>query len=240
MEKLYTGSSHARILLTEWPPTSGHSEIHIVQAYQRLDTIISPPRKLHVHFPSRTWYGNSETGKNVFMKTTRHSTLIFALLFILLGSLVGHAEPDNVLVGNLTFTRPDRWRWAEPTKTSSALTRFIVSSQTDVRFYVVNKDVSTEKASILHQFPEASANDLAQDEMTIGKQKIIFYTISGTYKYKDLVPRPHQLWVSAAIPRGKQFIYARIMGPSNEVEECVAKFRNMVETAVKEQQANES
>ncbi len=173
---------------------------------------------------------------------------VFAV--VLLASILSlsnvFAEPDNVLIGNLTFTRPKNWTWQEPPTTSSAVSRFVIqdsqgrATQTDVRFYIMKKAVSTEKAALLHTFPQASAADVHEDETKIGKQKIIYLRITGTYKFRENKPRPDQLWVGAAIPSpsGKEFIYARIQGPRNEAQSYLPIFKQMVENAVRERDLN--
>ena len=153
------------------------------------------------------------------------------------------ADPENLMVGNLTFVRPSHWTWGEPPRESSAVSRFIVhaegaSVKSDVRFYVVNKPTASEPDSILKQFPQCSKQDLQQESFMIGKQKIIYFRIEGTYQYKTSKPRPDQTWISAAIPQGKKFIYVRLLGPKAEVEQNLVAFKKMVEDGVKRRYLN--
>jgi hypothetical protein len=175
----------------------------------------------------------------------RSRLTVFTLFFLSLFSLSQlRAEPADVLVGNLTFTRPQNWKWQEPPKASSAVSRFMILdtgdavSQTEVRFYIIKKEVSSERQGLLQQFPQASATDLHEQQIKIGKQKIVYFTIAGTYQFKNGKPRPDQLWVGAAIPSGKQFVYARLQGPRSETEKCISVFKQMVENAVKERDVN--
>ncbi|MDB6029603.1 MAG: hypothetical protein JWM68_5826 [Verrucomicrobiales bacterium] len=164
----------------------------------------------------------------------------FVFLSLLLCVSTLYAQPANILVWNLTFTRPENWVWEEPPKTSSALNRFTIPSggvvRTDVRFYIVKKDVASERAALLQQFPGSSATDIQEQEIKVGKQKIVYFKIGGTYKYKDTSARPDQLWLGAAIPSGKQFVYVRINGPRAEVDAQLPIFKKMVENAVRERE----
>lgn len=163
---------------------------------------------------------------------------------MLLCPLFLKGEPANVLVGKYTFTRPETWIWADPPKVSSATSRFVIHNssgkptQTDVRFYVMKKEVQSERDNLLHQFPGTSTRDLQEESFKIGNQKIIYLRIEGTYQFRTSPPRHDQIWLGAAIPVGKEFVYARILGPRGEVEQYMPTFRKMVEEAVKEYSLN--
>jgi hypothetical protein len=167
-----------------------------------------------------------------------------AFLCILFFILQLHAEPANLLVGNLTFTRPENWRWEEPTRTSTALTRFVLgnprlTAQTDIRFYIVNKNVASEKAVLLSQFPGSTAADISETSLKVGAQKLIYLRIAGTYRYHEGTPKPDYVVLGAQIPTGTtQYIYAKMMGPRAEVEGSVSAFKKMVEDAIRERDVN--
>ena len=173
-------------------------------------------------------------------RITRIAVALFGLLFF--SSLL--AEPANVLVGDLTFIRPENWTWQEPPSISSAISRFVIkddngkATQTDVRFYIMKKSIAAEKAALLHTFPDASERDIREEETKVGKEKITYLRVAGTYKFKDNRPKPDQLWVGAMIPSGKQFVYARIQGPRTEAQSFLPIFKQMVETAVRERNVN--
>ena len=161
------------------------------------------------------------------------------LCFLFISMLQLRAEPTNLMVEDLTFTRPESWKWAEPTDHSPAVNRFIVpdasgATKVDVRFYIIKKDYTSERAALRAQFPESKLNDLREQELKIGNRKIIYFEIGGTYVYRDHPPKPDQLQVSAAIPMGKQYVLTRIAGPRSDVEAVVATFKKMVEDAVKD------
>jgi hypothetical protein len=171
----------------------------------------------------------------------------FTLMLVGLACFVAlalQADPENLLVGNLTFNRPSAWTLGEPPKESSALSRLIIraegsSVKSDVRFYVVNKPVTTEPDTILTQFPNCSKQDLQQETFMIGKQKVIYFRIEGTYQFKTSPPRIGQTWFSAAIPQGsKKFIYVRMLGPKADVEENLVAFKQMIEAGVKQRYLN--
>ncbi len=173
------------------------------------------------------------------MKTKQPVLGLF--LFLLLLCVRLSAEPLNVMVEDLTFTRPEKWLWAEPTESSPAVTRFVVpeagGTSVDVRFYVVKKDYSNERKALQTQFPEAKAEDLHEQELKIGRRKVVYLEIEGTYVFRDHHPKPDQLWVGAVIPKGKEYVYARIQGPRSEVQGQLATFKKMVEDAVTEREA---
>ena len=176
------------------------------------------------------------------MKTKQHRLLFFFSL-LLISLIRAQAEPLNVMVQDLTFTRPEAWRWAEPTDKSPAVTRFIVPDSNgfvsaDIRFYVVRRGYTNEKTSLITQFPDAKPGDLHEREIKIGHRRVVYYEIAGTYHAKDHPPKSDQLVVGAAIPLGKEYVYARIQGARAEVEPEVARFKKMVEDAVMEREAD--
>ncbi|MDB6029604.1 MAG: hypothetical protein JWM68_5827 [Verrucomicrobiales bacterium] len=161
------------------------------------------------------------------------------LVVLMISLLQLRAEPTNIMVEDLTFTRPATWQWTGPTPNSPAVNRFIVpdtngSSKVDVRFYIVKKGYTTERQAMRGQFPESKPNDLQEQEKIIGKQRIIYLQITGTYVFRDHAPKADEMQVGAAIPMGNQYVLARIAGPRSDVEAAMAAFKKMVEDAVKD------
>ncbi len=175
------------------------------------------------------------------LKNNTAATLAFLCIFLFCTPL--HADPDNVLVGSLTFVRPPGWIWATLPNSAVAVTRYVIPKgsepyKTDVRFYHLKRDAALEKQILLDQFPTSKPGDLHEEEVRIGDQKIIYYKIFGTYKHGDAKPKPNQLFVGAVIPETDQYVYARLQGPRDEAIGELETFKKMVENAVKEHEGN--
>jgi hypothetical protein len=164
------------------------------------------------------------------------TTVIFFCMLLAFGL---RAEPSNVLVGDLTFTRPERWKWESPSAKSTAQTRFIVpvltgSTMTDVRFYVEEKDGKHSDEAWKELF--GSAKTVVQQETKrIGKRQLFYLSLRGSYiTGPKAKAKPGTALLSATIPFGEQVIRVRILGPEGEVAGATDEFKTMVETALKD------
>jgi hypothetical protein len=163
----------------------------------------------------------------------------FSLILLLFSWMTilypGRTEPVNLLVDDLTFTRPDHWKWDAPPASSVATNRFIIPDsgdhyRTDVRFYFSARGVEDEKKMFKSQFPDA--REVLQDSVKAGRITITYLKATGSYVYKDRPPRPYHCLISACIPRNpKKFVYVRMLGPTDEVERETPTFKKMVEDA---------
>ncbi|MDB6027820.1 MAG: hypothetical protein JWM68_4043 [Verrucomicrobiales bacterium] len=154
------------------------------------------------------------------------------------------AEPANIMVGDLTFTRPASWRWEAPQPHSKAVNGFVIpdaasKSKVDVTFYIVNNDIPTQRGILRSRFPEAQEADMHEQWLTIGKQKILYFQIVGTFIYKEKA-QPDQFWFEAVIPQGKAYVYAQIHGPRVAAERELGTFKKMVEDAIRTREAEKA
>jgi hypothetical protein len=166
------------------------------------------------------------------------TTWILICAFLFLFPL--YADPANVLVGDLTFTRPEAWMWESASSKSKALTRFIIPdpsgkpTTTDVRFYLGQKNPEVASALWKSYFPQAKEADIREEKKKIGKHELTYVSVSGAYIFPGNKPRPGCTFFGAVIPSGNNFVHVRILGPKNEVEMARSQFEKMVEEALKE------
>src|SRR5688572_22554619 len=116
------------------------------------------------------------------------TTLVVICSFLLCFSL--QAELVNVMVGDLTFTRPERWVWEAPSTNTPAVAQFVIpmrsgeSSSAEARFYLGEK--TTEAVLELWKSYFQDPRDLAsfkEERITIGKRTAIYLTMRGTYTF---------------------------------------------------------
>src|SRR4051812_39610088 len=102
------------------------------------------------------------------MKTIRllpRRRLVRGALFLLtafypLFFLFADFEPLNVMVEDLTFTRPEKWKWTPLPYNEAAALCFTIptsnsSTVTDVYFYKINKNAQAIAKQWKMSFPEA-------------------------------------------------------------------------------------
>jgi len=182
------------------------------------------------------------------MKTFHQCRCVAGILFVLSLALAAPVEaqhqPLNVMVRNLTFTRPENWTWVPASTNSSVQVRFLISPKgeqfpTDVCFFAsTNSAEKIEKGWKTH-FPEADKPETFHKEtVKIGQKEIIWLTWQGGYRAswkgkKQLLPGSK--FVGVLIPDGEQTIQARLFGPKKEVEKAEADFKQMIKDAIQEQ-----
>jgi hypothetical protein len=160
---------------------------------------------------------------------------------IWLCAITAQAEPLNVMVGDLTFTRPEGWKWETPPTNLRAMTQFIVPGENgEVRARVLFY-VSTEGAESLGKawkgwFRESDLPAHVQEEhVKMGKRDIYFLTLHGTFT-KSRKPQPDFGFIGVMIPVKGHFIQLRMEGPQAEVQKASNDFRKMIAAALKEEQ----
>lgn len=166
-----------------------------------------------------------------------------ALVFALIAPFAASAdEPMNVLVGDLTFTRPAEWKWEAPSTNSPAVTQFVVPTErkgerTDVRFYISPRNFESASKLWKSYFPQTSdRTDVKEEKKKFRKREALFVRLRGTYVFPGARPQPGFVFYGVAIPYGKQFIHVRILGPEKIVQTAEVTFRKMVEDALKEKE----
>ncbi len=158
------------------------------------------------------------------------------------------AEPSNILVGDVTFTRPDNWKWEQSTENSKAI-RFVIPSVpavadrpalTDVRFYAEKEGSSHSDESWKARFPGAAGDGGREKEKEIGNRKVSYLTLKGSYIGAENKVKRDYMLISATIPYGEKVIRVRILGPKHEVKAASATFKKMIEDALAASQENET
>ncbi len=154
-----------------------------------------------------------------------------------------YADPLNVLVGDLTFNRPEDWMWESSTGKSNILARFILPhddntpANTDVRFYVTQMDATSAMTTWKSFFPQArDGKDIAVENKKIGTHKLTYISLTGTQVVPGGKSRPNSTFFGAIIPSGRDFVHVRLFGPSGEVQKAIAPFKKMVEGALLEKE----
>lgn len=170
---------------------------------------------------------------------TRKTFLFACAFFCWLGL---KAEPLNVLVGELTFTRPEEWAWESPNK-SNILTRFIIPTEsakavtTDVRFYLTQMDSRAAATLWRSHFPQAKdGKDIWEETKKIGRHNLTYVSLTGTQIYPGSKPKPNCTFFGAIIPSGNDFVHVRMFGPTPDVEKARDQFKKMVENALSEKE----
>ena len=163
----------------------------------------------------------------------------FLIIFTTAVSLAVHAQPSNVMVGDLTFTPPKDWEWESPSNSVAAARSTIRSHDrritTDVRLYFTGMDAASAEKLWRSYFPDSNKpGGFKEEHLTVGKRDIVYMTLNGTYAYKSERRKPGYTWVGAVIPSGQKYILPRILGPKAEVEASLKDFKRMVENAIKE------
>jgi len=155
-------------------------------------------------------------------------------------AFVAQAEPLNVMVGDLTFTRPKDWKWELTPTNSIAVARFVAVSHdkkitTDVRFYLSDLDEAASEKVWRGFFVDSNKPGFVKKErISVGRRDIVYMTLNGTYAYKSEKKKPGYTWVGAVIPSEQKYVVPRILGPQAEVEAALKDFKQMIEDAIKE------
>jgi hypothetical protein len=171
------------------------------------------------------------------MKLPKLLGFVVGLLF----SISAIAEPLNILVGDLTFTRPTNWKWEPPDPNSPAVSRFVVPNSSgrpgELRFY--RAGVEPEMAvKQWHKYAAAEdANSLRQETKTVGNRTITYVFLKGTLTLPGERPVSNQGFVGVVIPFEQKFLHLRFSGPQDIIDNAIAHLKTMVEDAVKEREA---
>ncbi|MDB6027426.1 MAG: hypothetical protein JWM68_3649 [Verrucomicrobiales bacterium] len=154
------------------------------------------------------------------------------------------AEPLNVLVGEITFSRPEEWKWELPVSKTTALVRFVIPSPpgrpalTDVRFFLGTKNPAAAAALWKSYFPETKeGGDIHEEKAQIAGYNFTYLTLHGTYVFPGSKGKRDQTLIGIVIPSGKQYVQVRLLGPTDEVKAATGRFRKMIENALREKAA---
>jgi hypothetical protein len=155
-----------------------------------------------------------------------------------------HADPANVLVGDLTFTRPDAWLWDAPVGKSKAAARFIIpdatggASSADVRFYFGDKSATVVADVWKAFFPNLKPDDSTEEHKMVGNRQVTYLTFRGSYVFPaGSRGKPGHTFIGAIIPSGDRFVHVIIVGPQDVVTRCMVPFRKMVEDSLRNKES---
>lgn len=186
---------------------------------------------------------------------------LFYRVGILIGLLIATAtfaqtgadsgfNPETVMLSHFTFTRPTTWKWAN---TRSDVTNVVQAVTLQVNYPGAGDDcrvylnhfqpgkpagslkVVTKRWREFFGDPPDSAVQTKHGK--VGKTKITYTEISGTYKgegSKAGVSRPDFILfgVVAEDPAGN--LVMRLIGPAKSVQRAKPDFKKMIEDALKE------
>jgi len=170
------------------------------------------------------------------------SFLGFTAAFLVFLSTL-HSDPLNIVVADLTFTRPTTWKWDPPNVKSPAITHFIIPNGeskyvADVRFYAAMRDAEGAAGLWTGYFAKADAGSLQKEIKTIGKCKIAYIFLQGTLTLPAEKPTGGQGFVGVVIPCGERFLHVHCSGQKELVEKAIPDLKKMVENAVRERESD--
>jgi hypothetical protein len=167
---------------------------------------------------------------------------LFSLLLLLFSLLPLRAEPLNILVGDLTFTRPTTWKWEAPDPKSPAVSCFVVPNASgpagEIRFYAAGTDAERAATMWKAYFPKEDEGNLRKETDTIGKRTVTYVVTHGTLTLPGNRPVAAQAFVGVVIPYQERFLHIRFTGPQELVEKAIPDLKKMVDNAVRERETD--
>jgi hypothetical protein len=167
---------------------------------------------------------------------------LLGFFFTVLFSFSAPAEPLNILVGELTFTRPSDWKWEPPDPKSPAITGFVIPNNEtkkvgDVRFYLTVRDPESAVTLWKEYFSKEDQGSLQTRVVTIGKRTITYFSLHGMLTLPKDKPEAAQGFVGVVIPNGDKYLHIRVTGPENLVDKSMPALKAMVEAAVDDRES---
>lgn len=166
----------------------------------------------------------------------------FSLWMMALSALPLRAEaPATFKVGEFTFTRPAKWEWVEVTSSMrKAQLKVGEGDKTaDVVFYDFGPNgaggVQANVQRWLRQF-DPRQNDKI-DEATIGKTKVTYVQVEGTYHSGmpggPTTPIEGYALMGAIMESDEGSVFVKMTGPKELVKASIADFKKMIESGPK-------
>ncbi len=168
-------------------------------------------------------------------------TTLFFFLPILFFVGIAIADPENFMVGPLTFVRPAGWEWKDPEKATKASAELrIVDAQTHTETQLLVSSSPSTAESVTKRwkgyFTEPPAIDWHVTTNTIQSFTVTYVTISGTQRSRDKIRPDYMLFGAHIAVGGETNVYGRLLGPQTAVQKLIPEFKNMVQTALLEQE----
>ena len=108
---------------------------------------------------------------------------LFGIVLGMLVSISVCADPLNVLVGDLTFTRPSGWKLLEADPNSPAVCRFIITGMgkdAEARFYRAGPEPEGAARMWRKYLPKDEADKMRRETKAVGKTTISYVFLKGT------------------------------------------------------------
>lgn len=189
------------------------------------------------------------------MKPLAFICLVFGFLFSTISVIAQETEakpgfnPETFLMSHFTFTRPKDWQWTD-TRSDGTKTLQVVVFRTNVsdpkedgrayfNHFPPDKPAGTRKA-VVSRWNELFVNEgkppveFSRSEK-IGKNKIYYIELSGTYKVEHAKPgtlRHGYSLFGAVVEDDKGNLVIRLMGATTSVEKSKVDFQKMIEQAL--------
>jgi len=175
------------------------------------------------------------------------SRFFAALIFMMMTCANLKAEaPATFPVGSLTFTRPAKWEWVEPTssmrKAQLKVTDADSKTSADIVFFEFGSGgAGGVKANVdrwLRQFSEPREKlNSKVEEATVSGTKITYVQAEGTYNSGmpggPITSMPDYALTGAIIETDGGDIFVRMTGPKKLVKESLVEFKKMVQSGLK-------
>lgn len=149
--------------------------------------------------------------------------------------------PATFKVGEFTFSRPTKWEWVEVTSSMRKAQLKVTEGDksADVVFYDFGPNgaggVQANVKRWLGQF-DPRENDKV-DEVTIGKTKVTYVQVEGTYHSGmpggPTTPMEGYALMGAIIESEEGSVFVKMTGPKALVKASIADFKKMIESGPK-------
>lgn len=151
--------------------------------------------------------------------------------------------PATFSVGEFTFTRPAKWEWVEVTssmrKAQLKVTEASSKDSAEVVFFQFGPGSGSTDANVKRwerQFNPRD-KDAKVDETTVGKTKITYVEVEGTYNSGmpggPTTPMAGYALMGAIMESEDGSVFIKMTGPKEIVKSATADFKKMVESGPK-------
>lgn len=178
------------------------------------------------------------------MKTKMPLRFLLTISCLLLAAIPLRADaPATFSVGEFNFTRPAKWEWVEVTssmrKAQLKVTDADSKASAEVVFFQFGPGSGSTQANIdrwQRQFNPRDG-DAKKEETTVGKTKITFVEVEGTYNSGmpggPTTPMAGYALMGAIMESEDGSVFVKMTGPKAVVKSATADFKKMVESGPK-------